>query len=1586
MPITTCAAFNVAHPAFTHDALPHLPAGMMPYSSFHALLKDLDAIDDRVTHGLVHIQLQTIARANAMAMQAEVVATGEGSTGGGRPRSSSPLKRALSPASLSRSLVASGGNASSMSSSIVNGVPTEVPPSSLLLPAQPPATAAGLTCDDWFEALVRVGELIRNTRAPQQQSSSSSSSSQAGSSGATGADDGWLSQLPAARSVCSDFLLRRVLPLLALTTADDAAGAIVESPEVVAVMVQHRGFLVRLFNNYATSSAAAGDTPPASTAACDAGVAAVSTLRLHLHSYLALARDFEVCPSLLPRSDTQAAFYAAARRGGTDGSGEGLLGCDRVGVTGAGGSAGLKASGIKHAGHSSNSTHASNPLQRDPASAYLTFTSFCECLARLALVGFSRPYLSSQHPSVAAKAVGLIAWMQAARPAKALSAAAADTVRGRKASRAKPPAASASSSSAPRGRSTSASHLSAFTAVLDLSAVPLDLQASIGYAVMEQSSLGGSSSVSSSGGGLVPVAAHDQPRSLAALAGTSSSSSSAAAGLASSSSGGGWRGRYSAAGSSSSDAHHLDLPYDQMVRQAMADVGLIAGSDVQLSQPPPASAATAAEVHHQPPQQQTAAADEDVRRHHQHHHEQQQVHPEPIDAMQLLLGGVSLTGNDGGDTGTGADGGGSGAALALTLLADQMDSAGHADIARSLRQRAGLDTAAPAITAAATAAPSSQAIEVPADAASSSSNGTDGRPPAVGAARQASHGPVIKTTAKATAMALMGQFKASQPPPFRGYSLPAPVDASWIGGNSSSNNTSAVNVSSDSAHAAAAVASNARDDTDGTSTIDAASDRYSYRDPAEASLVGLLDLPQRQIAATSDEPGALYRPGEASFYRRIAAGRMGALATTVAITMRPGANMVEQHQLRQLQQSAAAGVSQRHPRGTAVAAAVAPADSGSVTPSSIAGSTTVDDDAAMVARRPSPSSGTLDVDGSPAKPARTLEELAAAEASIDGDTDEYSHHESVSVAGGDGDAMTMDDLRGSQHQRRGRSSAATARQRPSATARRDLQSRMSPSGAHRHYDVDAADAMVPPVPLQGELVRAFRNSFRAPDLTTTQAGFGSSSGMRVYTNSLKGNQSVLHKWDYTSAVATGVALPGSAPPPLPPALLSASAVNSQQQQQLASTAHVVRSSSAGPVGSFQASSAGTPRFMQATASRAAAMAEEAALVAATDAPGDHQQAAAASRLASSAIGADGLAWSRLSRSAVAANDTSAPSHLLSAPSSTQRLYIPSRATGRPFIGPGSSNFKPARYGLTKEAMRQVWDAVAPPSAGTDGSALSPSRQQLHQREDSVLLAGAGSPSAQPSSPPRRAVSPSQLARLSPEAMVRLFFPGYEGPSAAAVGATAATSGSAKGQKSPPPAVASPPSTKPGPSSPAMQRLAATRRRSPSKTKPAESSRVAEVVSAALAEAQAILGLSGIEAEAGSSMAAITRQSQQQLTTAAQPRAGTVQLSSPPQRTAAVASPPRGQQSSLQERANNSLSAMLHAVDNIDTAIARAAASAGGPGDAGGVGLPGAGSDLRVGRHLLQQPIPPPSSRPAQYLKADTVYGGEEDGEGGYEME
>jgi hypothetical protein len=398
-------------------------SGAMTHPSFISLLRDIDAIDQKVTHGQVQLQIGLTHHSaiKAYKLRSEMLQ--------------------------------------------LQGVPVSTLP--------PPPVAGLLSEDDFLEALVRVSELVRKSQPPQKQSISSSSSS------SSSTPDEIESEMRRAKLTCANFIIRRILPLVAVAEAqDEGAAALLESEEVEEEMAKHLPYLERIYARYCRQLAAA---PSLSSSSAGVG--------LFEPQFELLARHFELTPMLIPRTEVRAAFFASARRAGTDFSLPGKTGTG-VGISGTGGTSfsglwprqndpatgpstrfdesmvpppsaapaafcailGQPSIGGGKSGFgmfSPNHTTAANrkgkrvgdgravlttepvaPVgpppsggfinrgrqQRDPLSAYLTFPSFLECIARLALVAFSKPYLVDKHPSLAEKILGLVAWMQATKP------------------------------------------------------------------------------------------------------------------------------------------------------------------------------------------------------------------------------------------------------------------------------------------------------------------------------------------------------------------------------------------------------------------------------------------------------------------------------------------------------------------------------------------------------------------------------------------------------------------------------------------------------------------------------------------------------------------------------------------------------------------------------------------------------------------------------------------------------------------------------------------------------------------------------------------------------------------------------------------------------------------------------------------------------------------------------------------------------------------------------------------------------------------------------------------------------------------
>jgi hypothetical protein len=383
--------------------------GRMSYTNFFRLMRDIDAVDDSVSTGDIHLQLATIARDNAAAQIAkETVPELMLSS---KDTDSRSLKRTAAAASHSRANRATSAPPRSRPLAVSKSAPLAT------------TEAVGLTLNDFFEALVRVSELIRRAY---------------GQSEATSADSDRGDET-AAREFFHTMLGRRILPLLGLSAAEEETTELVESPAVVRVVAQQAAFLKRLFAFYANDQENG------------AGVA------LYWAEFLQFTKDFELVPSILSRTDVETVFFTCARRAGTDFSANGQMG--KGGASGAGGTIGSRRAdasynsglvvalstlftstsgrasslgaspGGKRKGGGALEAAALSSAYRQPDTAYLSFPSFAEAVARLAVVGFSKPYLNEKFPTAADKTRGVFQWLYSARAIADIEAA--DWSRGR---------------------------------------------------------------------------------------------------------------------------------------------------------------------------------------------------------------------------------------------------------------------------------------------------------------------------------------------------------------------------------------------------------------------------------------------------------------------------------------------------------------------------------------------------------------------------------------------------------------------------------------------------------------------------------------------------------------------------------------------------------------------------------------------------------------------------------------------------------------------------------------------------------------------------------------------------------------------------------------------------------------------------------------------------------------------------------------------------------------------------------------------------------------------------------------------------
>ena len=494
--------------------------GYLAPARFLYLLRDIDALDARVTADAVAFQLSIIARDNAAVGAGGARAHGSG-TASAPPPPTTPAATGPAPRLANYLVSALAGVACSMGLASASLGPTSNAAtaggneSTALGGGGGGASRASLSLDDFLEALVRVSELVRSAQRAHRSSSAASTGGGGGGGGGGGSSalsmsgdfgtasasgsvaggssassvvgalglgersglggsrgggmrsgsappaTGSASDVAAALAFAGDFLARRVLPLIAMVQAEEAAGALATSPPVAAALAAHVPFLHRLFSWYVcytpldygdASSRVVGST--AATAAptehalrthmrqpgpsfgqgrgADAPISAAHPAhtsagagppRLSLAALLALARDFELMPGLVSRADVSAAFFASARRAGTAGSScnDAVPPATLAEALGAGGEAG---SALRL---TAPSTAASRAAASGPA--YLTETPFLEALARLALQGFKDAGNAAQLHTPASKVVALIAWMASSKAIHGLEVA--DHTRGR---------------------------------------------------------------------------------------------------------------------------------------------------------------------------------------------------------------------------------------------------------------------------------------------------------------------------------------------------------------------------------------------------------------------------------------------------------------------------------------------------------------------------------------------------------------------------------------------------------------------------------------------------------------------------------------------------------------------------------------------------------------------------------------------------------------------------------------------------------------------------------------------------------------------------------------------------------------------------------------------------------------------------------------------------------------------------------------------------------------------------------------------------------------------------------------------------
>lgn len=251
-----------------------LNSGVLHPSNFVALLRDIDAIDGRVTTELVDFELSIMARDKSVIHRTAVAVASAAAGSGALPHahpSHPPPGVALS----------SGGRLKLATTLALASLDNSHGPSSEAPLRAGAATGggderfavagggggagrAGLDLDDFIEALARVSELVRRSQKIEragEDASSKSHRSIASVSLAVSSPPG-VQAHRAAITFFGDFLARRVLPLLAIAAAEDAAGLLASSPKVLEALDPHSKLLHRIFSFYVSNAVCVLSTRP----------------------------------------------------------------------------------------------------------------------------------------------------------------------------------------------------------------------------------------------------------------------------------------------------------------------------------------------------------------------------------------------------------------------------------------------------------------------------------------------------------------------------------------------------------------------------------------------------------------------------------------------------------------------------------------------------------------------------------------------------------------------------------------------------------------------------------------------------------------------------------------------------------------------------------------------------------------------------------------------------------------------------------------------------------------------------------------------------------------------------------------------------------------------------------------------------------------------------------------------------------------------------------------------------------------------------------------------------------------------------
>jgi hypothetical protein len=255
-----------------------LNRGVLHPSNFVALLRDIDALDGRVTTELVDFELGVMARDKSVTHRSAVaVASAAAGAAAAHHASAPPPGVALS----------SGGRLKLATAAALANLANSHGPS-----ADEPLRAgvatgggderfavggggggagrAGLDLDDFLEALARVSELVRRAQrldgraagdaSPKSHSSVASAGAHAGAH-VTSPLGAHAARASVAISFFGDFLARRVLPLLAIAAAEDAAGVLASSPHVLDALDPHSALLHRIFAFYVSNAVCVPPVP-----------------------------------------------------------------------------------------------------------------------------------------------------------------------------------------------------------------------------------------------------------------------------------------------------------------------------------------------------------------------------------------------------------------------------------------------------------------------------------------------------------------------------------------------------------------------------------------------------------------------------------------------------------------------------------------------------------------------------------------------------------------------------------------------------------------------------------------------------------------------------------------------------------------------------------------------------------------------------------------------------------------------------------------------------------------------------------------------------------------------------------------------------------------------------------------------------------------------------------------------------------------------------------------------------------------------------------------------------------------------------